>query len=94
MIDTGFAGHFFGLEHTFDGKGCDGKGDHVADTPAVARANQGCKKNKDSCPNHPGMDAIGASNYICALCRWFCDKSLPWGKLCRRYMIGHITVGS
>jgi len=50
-------GHYFGLEHTFQGEGCDGKGDFVDDTPVVKRANKRCRV-VDSCPNHRGNDMV------------------------------------
>ena len=43
------AGHYFGLDHPFEG-GCFG-GDGVADTPPVANPSYGCDLNKNSCTN-------------------------------------------
>jgi len=37
-------GHFFTLDHTFNG-GCAGGGDNIADTPAVANPTYGCPAN-------------------------------------------------
>jgi len=43
-------GHFFTLDHTFNG-GCAGGGDNIADTPAVANPTYGCPSNSsvDGC---------------------------------------------
>ncbi|KAJ3100833.1 hypothetical protein HDU97_001887 [Phlyctochytrium planicorne] len=49
------AGHWLGLLHTFQ-DGCDGDGDFVDDTPAVAEPNYGCPGVVDSCPDQPGND--------------------------------------
>ncbi|OAQ58434.1 ATP-dependent DNA helicase PIF1 [Pochonia chlamydosporia 170] len=53
-------GHWFGLEHVFEG-GCNpdpALGDFVADTPASADSSTGCPIGKHSCPDLPGLDAI------------------------------------
>jgi len=53
------AGHWVGLYHTFEGESCSSSGDMVADTPAQSKATSGCpKKNPDTCPGKPGLDAI------------------------------------
>lgn len=54
-------GHYLGLYHTFQG-GCNGAGDEVADTPAVATSNFGCPAGTDSCPSDTGVDMI--ENYM------------------------------
>ena len=51
-------GHYLGLWHTFDGKGCREPGDFVADTPAERRAAFGCPLERDSCRNDPGLDPV------------------------------------
>ena len=51
-------GHWLGLFHVFQGQSCSGNGDSVDDTPIQSTATSGCPKNKDSCPNAPGLDSI------------------------------------
>ncbi|GII91306.1 zinc metalloprotease [Sinosporangium siamense] len=53
-------GHWLGLLHTFE-NGCEAPGDAVDDTPAQARATQGCPESADSCPGG-GPDPI--HNYM------------------------------
>jgi hypothetical protein len=53
-------GHYLGLAHTFE-QGCQGHGDHVDDTPAMATPTSGCPLGKDTCPE-PGLDPI--HNYM------------------------------
>ena len=53
-------GHYLGLPHTFE-QGCQGHGDHVDDTPAMATPTSGCPLGKDTCPE-PGLDPI--HNYM------------------------------
>jgi hypothetical protein len=54
------AGHWFGLDHVFNG-GCNNWGDHVADTPPQLIATRGCPEGQDSC-KEPGLDSI--HNYM------------------------------
>lgn len=54
-------GHWLGLEHTFnedENETCDGPGDGFADIPAAAKPVKGCPSRADTCPQHPGDDAI------------------------------------
>ncbi|MEM9834125.1 MAG: zinc metalloprotease [Bacteroidota bacterium] len=53
-------GHYLGLWHTFEG-GCKG-GDEVEDTPPQRSHTSGCPKERDSCPQHNGLDPI--HNYM------------------------------
>ena len=53
-------GHYLGLAHTFD-QGCQGHGDYVDDTPAMAIPTSRCPIGKDTCPE-PGLDPI--HNYM------------------------------
>ena len=57
-------GHYFALDHTFNG-GCAGTGsagDFCADTPAIAQPNYGCPTGIDSCTSDAGNDMI--ENYM------------------------------
>jgi hypothetical protein len=53
-------GHWFGLDHVFQG-GCNNWGDHVDDTPPQLIATRGCPEGQDSC-KEPGLDSI--HNYM------------------------------
>jgi hypothetical protein len=53
-------GPYLGLPHTFE-QGCEGHGDYVDDTPAMATPTSGCPLGKDTCPE-PGLDPI--HNYM------------------------------
>jgi hypothetical protein len=53
-------GHYLGLAHTFE-FGCQGHGDYVDDTPAMAVPTSRCPVGKDTCPE-PGLDPI--HNYM------------------------------
>jgi hypothetical protein len=50
-------GHWLGLLHTFEGGGCEGPGDLVADTPAQSIPSMSCQGDKDTCPGD-GMDPV------------------------------------
>jgi hypothetical protein len=54
-------GHWAGLAHTFEG-GCQGDGDRVDDTPAMAVPTSGCPEGKDTCVKEAGLDPI--HNYM------------------------------
>ena len=54
-------GHWLNLEHTFYG-GCNAKGDHVDDTPAMSIPTSGCPEGKDTCTRAEGLDPI--HNYM------------------------------
>lgn len=50
------SGHWFGLQHTFNG-GCTSSltgGDQIADTPAEATPNFGCPASRNTCPGNTG----------------------------------------
>ena len=53
-------GHYLGLAHTFE-FACQGHGDYVDDTPAMAVPTSRCPIGKDTCPE-PGLDPI--HNYM------------------------------
>jgi hypothetical protein len=50
-------GHYLGLMHTFQ-NGCQGNGDHVADTPAQAQPHNGCPADLDTCADAEGPDDV------------------------------------
>lgn len=60
-VTTHEVGHWLSLFHTFEG-GCSGPGDHVDDTPAENHKDRDACKERDSCPNVPGVDPI--HNYM------------------------------